>query len=86
MIIPTSLWKKGLDWLHTTHMGIQKTRLLAHKSIYWVNIHADIEDTIKDFTVCHNFQATQPKDKTLSHEIPGRLWESVRADIFTIKK
>ena len=30
-----------------------------------------------------DFQTTQPMDKGMSHEIPGRLWESVGAYIFT---
>ena len=48
------------------------TRLLAHGSIYWININTDIEDTVK------------PKDKIISHEKTGRLLQSVRDDIFTI--
>ena len=35
--------------------------------------------------VCIDFQATQPRTKTQSHEIPGMTWESVRADIFLNK-
>ena len=29
-----------------------------------------------------NFQATQPKDKIISHETPGRMWKAVRGDTF----
>ena len=32
----------------------------------------------------HYYQTTWSKDKVMSHEIPGRLWEFVRADIFTV--
>ena len=28
-----------------------------------------------------DFQTTQPKDKTMSHKIPRRLWKSVGADL-----
>ena len=40
---------------------------------------------MKNCPICLDFQATQPKDRTLSHEIPGISWESVGANIFTIK-
>ena len=68
---------KALDQLHVSHMGKQKTGLLACASIYWININADIENYIKIVPICLNSQVTQPKDKTLLHE-------SVRPDIFSI--
>ena len=45
-ITPVSLQKGTLDQLHVNHNGIEKTRLLAHESIYWININADIEYAI----------------------------------------
>ena len=42
IIIPEVLKQQLLDQLHVNHMGIEKTNLLAHKSIYWVNINNDI--------------------------------------------
>ena len=29
------------------------------------------------------FQVTQPKDKVMSHEIPGRLWKSIETGMFS---
>ena len=58
--------------------------MLAYESIYQSNMNADVEETIKSCHTCLDHQATCPKDKVLSHEIPGRPWESVGADIFTI--
>ena len=82
--IHTSLQKKALDQLHLNHMAIKKMRLMAHEFIYWIKINADMENTIKILPAYLDFQATQPKDKTLPHEILGRPWESVPADIFSI--
>ena len=33
--------------LHVNHMGSQKTKLLTHKSIYWICMNMDIENHIK---------------------------------------
>ena len=43
VVIPKILKTQGLDQLHVNHMGIEKTKLLASKSLYWVNINVDIE-------------------------------------------
>ena len=51
-LIPVSPQKTVLHQLHTNHMGIEKTRLLVHESIYWININDDIENVI-------DFQSTQ---------------------------
>ena len=44
--IPFSLNKRELQQLHVIHMEIEKTRLLAHDSIYWFNINFDIENAV----------------------------------------
>ena len=45
--IPDILKIQALAQLHTNHMGIEKTKLLAHESIYWVNKNDDIKNYIK---------------------------------------
>ena len=47
-------------------------------------MNTDMEKAIKSHPTCPDHLATEPKDKVMSHEIPGRLWECVGADIFTI--
>ena len=33
-------------------MGIERTKLLAHESVYWSSINADIEKYIKNCATC----------------------------------
>ena len=84
--IPEILKTQALDQLHINHMAIEKTKLLAHESIYWVNINDDIENFIKHCTTCLTFQQTQPKDKMIHHDIPVRPWDMTGADMFTLHK
>ena len=42
IVIPTSLRQQVLDQLHTNHMGIEKTKRLTCKCIYWSSINVDI--------------------------------------------
>ena len=63
-------------------MGIEKTKLLTHKCVYWPSINADIKKYIKQCATCLKFQQTQPKEKIIHHNIPLRPWDVVRADAF----
>ena len=46
-------------------------------------MNANIDETVIHCPTCLDLQTAWPKDKTISHKIPGRLWECFRADIFT---
>ena len=63
IIIPNSLKQQVLNQLHINHMGIEKTKLLAHECAYWHSINTDIEMYIKQCAICLEFQQMQPKEK-----------------------
>ena len=65
-------------------MGIEETILMARDSIYWVNSNTCIENGIKNYSICIEFLAAQPKTKLMLHDIPGKPWKSVGADIFML--
>ena len=85
IVIPDSLKEQVLTQLHASHMGIEKTKLLACESVFWSNINDDIEAYIKHCATCLEFQQTQPKDKIIHHDIPLRPWEVVSTDVFHFK-
>ena len=74
IIIPAVLKQQVLDQLHLNHIGIEKTKVLAHESVYWIDINTDIEKHIKNCNMCLEFQQTQPKEKMVHHDIPLRPW------------
>ena len=47
IIIPKGLQDKAPKQLHLKHRDIEKTRLLAFESIYWINMNANIEEMLK---------------------------------------
>ena len=81
IIVPYRLRKQVLEQLHTNHMGIEKTKLLAWESVYWHSINSNIEKFIKQCPTCLDFQQTQPKEQITHHNIPLRPWEVIGADI-----
>ena len=46
-------------------MGIEKTNLLAHESVYWANINQDIENFTKIVHVLHFSRVTKRQDKNI---------------------
>ena len=50
IIMPNRLREQVLNQLHTNHMGIEKTKLLACECVYWPSINADMEKYIKQLS------------------------------------
>ena len=76
IIIPTNLRHQILEQLHTNHMGIEKTTLPAHESVYWPSINADIDSFIKN--ILHVFTSSRHSQRRRSstmiyHFVHGRL-------------
>ena len=82
IIIPESMQSFILDRLHYGHLSIEKTRLRAKDSVYWININRDIETTVKSCHICQEHQPAQQHETLLPHEIPSRPWEVVGTDMF----
>ena len=80
----TLLQERTLEQLNINHLGIEKTKITAKESIYWIKINTDIDNTIKNCPTCLEFQATQPKDKLIPHDIPDKPGETVGSDIFML--
>ena len=43
VVIPKRIQKQAVEQLYINYIGIEKTRLLACKSIYWTGMNSDIE-------------------------------------------
>ena len=73
-IIPTALQDKASKQLHLKHISIKWTWLLACESIHWTNMNVDIEETVKIAPFALISQETQPKYKTVSNEVPWKMF------------
>ena len=82
VIIPDAIRSDILHQLHEDHLGIEKTRLLMRKSVYWPNIYKDIEMMVKCCAVCQESQAEHGQQPLLAHDVP---WTKVASDMFQIK-
>ena len=44
VVIPELLQNQALQQFHVNHVGIEKTKLLACESIYWIDMNVDIKN------------------------------------------
>ncbi|PIK52013.1 hypothetical protein BSL78_11086 [Apostichopus japonicus] len=82
VVIPKQMQAGILQKLHTSHLGQQKTKLLARECVYWNNINKDIERMVQSCPACQQQQPAQPAEPLLPHEIPTKPWSTVATDLF----
>ena len=71
-----------LETLHAPHLGLQKTVLRAHTSVFWPGMTADIKAEISNCSAYQKFQSRQPAE-TLRNELPTtQPWTCLATDIF----
>lgn len=82
ILIPQSLRKKMLKFLHEGHMGISGCQNLARASIFWPNINNDIYNMVSNCDICLKYRNSNPKQELKSYDIPNIPWYKVGCDLF----
>ena len=62
VVIPSQLHDEALKLLHSSHMGIVKTKDRARTSFFWPNMNQEIEAHLLECHPCATFQEKQPKE------------------------
>ena len=81
-IILKALQTQALQQLHVNHIAIEKKKLLVNESIYWTGMNFGIENHIQ--TALHFLTFSKHNQNKTHHEIPGKPWEVIEADMFTL--
>ena len=71
-----------LELLHYAHLGVDKTRDMAKLTVYWPNIHKEIENMVKNCQTCQEMLPTKPANTLIPHPIPSSAWYTLGADVF----
>ena len=84
IIVPSSRQSLILKAIHEGHLGIEKCKARARICVYWPHIDDDIEQAVKQCSVCNQYARANQKKPLLPHSVPERPWYKVGADHFTI--
>ena len=84
IVIPSSLWKEYLEWLHQGHLSASKVQENARQHMYWPGIDVDIIDYIRRCQEC--IRRSQPTKEPLKpHDVPRQPWECIAIDHFNLE-
>ena len=84
IVIPSSLRKTYLKLLHTSHLGIVKTKLIARNSVHWPQINQQVEELIQGCERCQIYSNQQKQETEIKHDIPFTPWSKIGTDLFTL--
>ena len=84
IVIPLAMRKYLLGCIHQGHMGIEKSKARARVCVYWPNMYSDIENEVKQCSVCNKYANTNQKEPLMPHPIPTHPWEKLGIDYFTL--
>ena len=71
--------------IHGTHLGIVKCKQRAREALYWPGMSAQIEEKVKDCTICHDYAPAQQKEPLIPSPISDLPWAMAASDIFTFE-
>lgn len=85
IIIPTSMRGEMLRLIHETHMGAEKCKERARKSMYWPKMATQIEGVVDRCQICERFRHGNKKEPMIPHPLPEEPWCRVATDVMTYK-
>lgn len=86
IVVPRTLQDDVLSQLHSQcHQGVEKTRLLARKCVFWPNINADIAEKVGSCIACNTYQNSQRPEPMYERELPSAPWQILASDLFDFK-
>ena len=85
IVIPPSMRPAMLAVIHGTHLGIVKCKQRAREALYWPGMSAQIEEKVKDCTICHDYAPAQQKEPLIPSPISDLPWAMAASDIFTFE-
>ena len=83
VLIPSQLHDEALKLLHSSHMGIVKTKDRARRSFFWPNMNQEIEAHLSECCPCATFQEKQPQETLLNDPVSNVPWKSLVMDNFS---
>ena len=85
IVIPQSIRPAILAVIHGKHLRIVKCKQRAREALYWPGMSAQIEEKVKDCTICHDYAPAQQKELLIPSPISDLPWVMAALDLFTFE-
>ena len=82
IVVPTSLRKNIIATVHCSHQGIQGCIRLIKDAVYWPQMN---HEYVSQCSMCNMHRPEQCKEPMVPHDVPGRPWAKVGADLFELQ-
>lgn len=82
LVIPTRLQTVICKWLHSAHLGIEKTLAKARMHYFWHGITSDIKELVQNCLICEKFKRNNQKETLVQDKTPEYPWQRIAIDIF----
>lgn len=82
ILVPPTMREHMLRLIHQSHMGIVKSKQRARETLYWPGMSAQIEEVIRNCSLCADFQNKLPRQPLKPTETPELPFEEVASDLF----
>ena len=84
IVIPEAITTTGVKAAKHQSHGHRKNQTINTQIFLLDRYVCGHKNHIKSCSTCLHFQQTQPREKIIHHNIPGKPWEVIRADMFTL--
>ncbi|PFX30098.1 Retrovirus-related Pol polyprotein [Stylophora pistillata] len=84
VVIPMLLKPEVKSRIHSSHLGVEVSLRKARDAVFWPGMNAEVNDLIKQCSICNEFQVKNQKLPMQSHELPDRPWGRVAVDQFKL--
>ena len=85
-VIPASLRKQMLEFLHSAHQGIVGMKARANQSIYWPGMDASIKQYKGTCAYCQTNAPSQPREPIILSPSPEFPFQQICLDYFEINQ
>ena len=85
IIIPNNEREEILKLIHEGHLGLNKCKMRAKETVYWLGINEQLDQLILNCQLCLKYSRSKDKNMphtALGHKIPPVPWSKVPTDIF----
>ena len=83
ILVPTAPRPAMLEKVHSSYLGVEKTKQRAPDVLFWPGMATEIHSTIASCPICATNHPSYPKEPLLPHNTPSCPWQKIATNIFT---